>query len=124
FAEYRRTRQTGLYGDIHSVVSDLNDADDLYQQPSLILWKNLDESDRQRSFFSWSCGIARLEIANFLRRRGRRRLYFSDDLSLLLIEAQAEVGGEKVGDRRGALGRCVGRIRQRDGEFLTECYAE
>jgi len=124
FAEYLRQSQTRLYGYIHSLVRDLNDADDLYQQTTLILWKKFDEFDRQRSFFSWACGIARLEIANFLRRRGRRRLYFSDGLSLLLIEAQAEVADEELDDRRDALARCVEKLRQQDRELLTECYAD
>src|SRR5215469_3348721 len=120
FADYLRQNQTRLYGYIHSLVRDLNDADDLYQQTTLILWKKFDEYDRQRSFFSWACGIARLEIANFLRRRGRQRLYFSDGLSLLLIESQAEMADEELDDRRDALARCVEKLRQQDRELLTE----
>lgn len=122
FAERLRQSQTKLYGYIHSLVRDLNDADDLYQQTTLILWKKFNQFDRQGSFFSWACGIARLEVANFLRSRGRQRLYFSDDLSLLLIEAQAEVANEELESRRDALARCVEKLRQRDRELLTECY--
>jgi RNA polymerase sigma-70 factor (ECF subfamily) len=124
FADYLRQNQTRLYGYIHSLVRDLNDADDLYQQTTLIAWKKFGEFDRKRSFFSWACGIARLEVANLLRTRGRQRLYFSDDLSLMLVEAQAEMTNEELEDRRDALARCVERLRQRDRELLTECYGE
>jgi RNA polymerase sigma-70 factor, ECF subfamily len=124
FAEYLRQDQSRLYGYIHSLVRDLNDADDLFQQSTLILWKKFDEFDRCRSFFSWACGIARFEVANFLRSRGRRRLYFSDDLNLLLIEAQDEMTDEELEDRRLALGACVEKLRQRDRELVQECYAE
>jgi RNA polymerase sigma-70 factor (ECF subfamily) len=124
FAEYLRQSQTRLYGYIHSLVRDLNDADDLFQQTTLILWRKFGEFDRRRNFFSWACGIARLEVANFLRGRGRRRLYFSDDLNLLLIEAQEEMADEELEDRRDALARCVERLRQRDRELLNECYGE
>jgi RNA polymerase sigma-70 factor (ECF subfamily) len=105
-------------------VRDLNDADDLYQQTALILWKKFGEFDRRRSFFTWACGIARLEVASFLRNRGRQRLYFSDDLNLLLVEAQAELTSEELDDRRDALARCVERLRQRDRELLRECYGD
>src|SRR5262249_35559801 len=91
FAGRLRQDQTRLYGYIHALVRDLNDADDLYQQTALILWKKFAEFDRSRSFFAWACGIARLEAASFLRSRSRQRLYFSDDLSLLLVEAQEEL---------------------------------
>jgi RNA polymerase sigma-70 factor (ECF subfamily) len=124
FAAALRAIQTRLYGYIHSLVRDLNDADDLFQQTALILWKKLDEFDHRRSFFSWACGIARLEVVNFLRSRARRRLYFSDDLNLLLIEAQAGVTDEELELRRDALARCVAKLRERDQQLLTECYEE
>ena len=123
FAEYLRQTQARLYGYLHSLVPDVTDADDLMQQTTLVLWKKFADYDRQRSFFAWACGIARLEVANFLRGRGRQRLYFSDDLNLLLIEAQAEVPDEELEGRRDALARCVEKLRQRDRELLEECYA-
>jgi RNA polymerase sigma-70 factor (ECF subfamily) len=124
FAEYLRQDQTRLYGYIHSLVRDLNDTDDLYQQTTLILWKKFGDFDRQRSFFAWACGVARLEVANFLRARGRQRLYFSDELNLLLIEVQAEMRHDELEERRTALGRCIEKLRQRDRELLTECYGD
>jgi RNA polymerase sigma-70 factor (ECF subfamily) len=124
FADFLRRSQSRLYGYIHSLVRDLNDADDLYQQTTLILWKKFDQFDRGESFAAWACGVARLEAANFLRSRGRQRLHFGDDLSLLLIEAQAEVADEELEDRREALARCVEKLGPRDRELLTECYGD
>jgi RNA polymerase sigma-70 factor, ECF subfamily len=122
FADRLRQEQSRLYGYIHSLVRDLNDTDDLFQQVALILWRKFDEFDRQRSFFAWACGVARLETANFLRSRGRQRLYFSDELNLLLIEAQADLSTDETEARRLALGCCVEKLRQRDRELLLECY--
>jgi RNA polymerase sigma-70 factor (ECF subfamily) len=123
-AEYLRQEQTRLYGYIHSLVRDLNDADDLFQQTTLILWKKFAEFDRQRSFLAWACGIARLEVANFLRARRRQRLYFSDDLNLLLIEPHATFTNDELEARRHALAQCMEKLRQRDRELLGECYGE
>jgi RNA polymerase sigma-70 factor (ECF subfamily) len=124
FAACLRAAQTRLYGYIHSLTRDLNDADDLFQQTALILWKKFDEFDRQRSFLAWACGIARLEVMNFLRGRGRQRLYFSDDLNLLLIEAQEGITSDEEEKRRDALAKCVGKLRERDRELLQECYQD
>ena len=124
FAAHLRAIQTRLYGYIHSLARDLNDADDLFQQTALILWKKFAEFDRGRSFFSWACGIARLEVVNFLRHRARQRLYFSDDLNLLLIEAQEEMGNKEMENRRDALAKCLAKLRERDRELLLECYRE
>jgi RNA polymerase sigma-70 factor (ECF subfamily) len=124
FAELIRQHQGRLFGYIHSLVRDLDDADDLFQQTTLTLWKKFDEFRRDGSFFAWACGVARFEAANFLRARGRDRLYFSDELNLLLVEAQAELGEDELEDRREALSRCVEKLRQRDRQLLEECYAD
>ncbi len=124
FADLLRRDQSRLFGYIHSLVRDLNDADDLFQQTTLILWKKFDEFDRQRSFFSWACGVARLEISNFVRSRGRQRLYFSDDLSLLLVQAQTEISDDELEDRRDALARCMENLRPPDRDLITECYGD
>src|SRR5262249_35869544 len=114
FAAVLRREQSRLYGYIHSLVRDLNDADDLFQQTTLILWKKFAAFDRRQSFFAWACGVARLEVANFLRGRSRQRLYFSDELNLLLIEAQAGLADEELEARREALAGCLEKLRQRD----------
>src|SRR5436309_11942438 len=83
FADYLNRHQSQLFGYIHSLVRDLNDADDLFQQTTVILWNKFAEFDRHRSFVAWACGVARLEVASFLRARSRQRLYFTDELDLL-----------------------------------------
>jgi RNA polymerase sigma-70 factor, ECF subfamily len=124
FAGYLRESQSRLYGYIHSLVRDINDTDDLFQQTTLILWRKFRSFDRERCFFPWACGIARLEVASFLRSRGRQRLYFSDDLNLLLVEAQTAMSNDEVEERRDALARCVEKLRERDRDLLSECYKE
>jgi RNA polymerase sigma-70 factor (ECF subfamily) len=124
FADYLCRNQARLYGYIHCLVRNLSDADDLYQQTALILWKKFASFDPGQSFFGWACGIARGEIANFRRARARQRLYFSDTLSLLLVEAQEQMTGDELDDRREALSCCVGKLRPQDRLLLTECYAD
>ncbi len=123
FARCLAENQTRLYGYIHSLVPDLNHADDLYQQTALILWSKFDGFDRTRSFFAWACGVARLEAANFVRGLTRQRLFFGSDLNLLLVEAHEELADE-LADRREALGRCVEKLDPADRELLTECYTD
>jgi RNA polymerase sigma-70 factor, ECF subfamily len=123
FADHLRGHQTRLFGYLHSLVRDLNDADDLFQQTTLVLWRKFDEFDPTRSFFAWACGIARFEVANFLRGRSRDRLYFTDELNLLLVEAQEELADAELDDRRDALTKCIEKLRDRDRELLDACYA-
>ena len=52
FAAQLQRCQSRLFGYIHSLVRDLNDADDIIQQTTFILWKKYSQFDRHRSFFA------------------------------------------------------------------------
>jgi RNA polymerase sigma-70 factor (ECF subfamily) len=122
FAELLRRNQTQLFGYIYSLVRDLDDADDLFQQTSLVLWGKYEQFDPTRSFVGWACGVARYEVLNFLRARSRNRLYFSDALNLALIESHESLEPELLDDRRDALAGCLKKLRERDQELLEACY--
>lgn len=124
FAELLRESQSRLLGYIYSLVRDVNDADDLFQQTAVILWNKFDLYDGSRSFSAWACGVARLEVSNFIRSRSRKKLYLSDDLNLLLIEAYTETDepADTDEERKAALSRCLAKLRERDRELLLSCY--
>jgi RNA polymerase sigma-70 factor, ECF subfamily len=122
FASLLRLHQTQLFGYIYSLVRDLDDADDLFQQASLVLWDKFGQFDSSRSFINWACGVARFEVLNFLRSRSRNRLYFNDELNLALIEAQQPLEHEQLDERRDALANCMKKLRERDLELLEACY--
>jgi RNA polymerase sigma-70 factor (ECF subfamily) len=122
FSEALRRHQTQLFGYIYSLVRDFNDADDLFQQTSLVLWKKFAGYDRTKSFVVWACGVARLEAANFLRSRDRRRRHFGGALAALLVEDHAALEHDRLEDRREALAECMKRLRPPDRELLEACY--
>jgi len=122
FADRLRRHQTQLFGYIYSLVRDFDDADDLFQQTSLILWRKYAKYDPSRSFVVWACGVARHEAANFLRSRNRRRLYFNDALTALLIDAHAALEHEGLQERRDALTGCMKKLRPCDQDLLQQCY--
>lgn len=122
FADLFRREQGRIYGYLHSLVRDAHDADDLLQQTTLILWNKFESFDASRSFFSWACGVARGEAANFLRSRARRPLWFSDEVSLLLIEAAEALDEGEIEERRAALRHCLDGLAERDQALVQECY--
>jgi RNA polymerase sigma-70 factor (ECF subfamily) len=115
--------QDRLFAYIRSLVRDFNDADDLFQQTAIILWRKFDAYDASRSFAGWAMGIARLEVSNFLRTRSRSRLYFSDELNLMLIEAHEDLSPQEAEQRKAALAECLEKLRERDRALLEQCYA-
>jgi RNA polymerase sigma-70 factor (ECF subfamily) len=122
FADLLRRHQSQLFAYIYSLVHNFDDADDLFQQTSLVLWDKFSQFDASRSFAAWACGVARYEVLNYLRSRARDRLYFGDELQLALIEAQEEMDAAEIAERRDALAGCLKKLRQKDQELLEACY--
>jgi RNA polymerase sigma-70 factor (ECF subfamily) len=122
FDRLLRRYHTQLLGYIHSLVRDLGDAEDLFQETMMTLWQKFATFDRQQCFFAWSCGVARFKVMNYLRARGRNRLYFSDDLNLQLVNAHVNFGRDEFEARQSALGPCIQKLRERDRELLRICY--
>ena len=65
-AELRRSgigtflqHQDRVYGYIVLMLPNRHDAEDVFQQTSLILWQKWDQFDPEQDFLSWACGIAR-----------------------------------------------------------------
>jgi RNA polymerase sigma-70 factor (ECF subfamily) len=124
FAALLSEHQTQLFGYIYSLVRNLDDADDLFQQTSLALWDKFDVYEPTRSFIAWACGVARFEVSNFLRSRSRQRLCFSDDLATMLIDAHEELAEEPLEARRRALSECMQKLRSKDQQLVDACYGQ
>jgi len=122
FANRLRPIHARLHAYIHALVRDLDDTDDLLQQTTMVLWRKYAEFDAERSFLAWALGVARFEVQNFLRSRSRQRLYFSDDLALLLAESQDEIPSDELDHRREVLATCMESLRERDRELLRDCF--
>jgi RNA polymerase sigma-70 factor (ECF subfamily) len=118
FSRYR----SQLFTYIHTVVRNLADADDVFQQTALALWRRFDTYDPTRSFLNWALGVARLEAIAWLRARARDRVRFSDELTLLLLDAFASLPEEETSTRLDALPGCVDKLPESDLALIRECY--
>ena len=69
FAEQLVRNQRRVFAYIVTLLSNRDDAEDVFQSTCLILWRKWEEFDPGRDFFTWSCGIAHNEARNLLRRK-------------------------------------------------------
>jgi RNA polymerase sigma-70 factor (ECF subfamily) len=122
FAEQFVLHQGRVYGYIVTMLPNRHDAEDVFQQTSLILWQKWDQFDPSRDFVGWACGIAHHEVRNFLRRRGNDRVVLSekvlDELADLRIESQP-----MLEQRRDTLVECMKKLDFVCREMLERCYA-
>ena len=73
FVQLLLASQRRLYAFIRAQVRSRNDADDLLQQTSAVLWEKFADFQPDGDFARWACGVARLEVLTHLRNQRRLR---------------------------------------------------
>jgi RNA polymerase sigma-70 factor (ECF subfamily) len=99
------------------------DAEDVYQQTTLVLWKKYSNFTPGTNFVAWSIRVAQLEIKDFIKARRRRKVFFSDTILEGIAAAYQAESGDLRAERLEALSRCLGKLSDRDRQLLKQCYA-
>jgi RNA polymerase sigma-70 factor (ECF subfamily) len=92
-----------------------DDAADVLQETSLILWKKFDSYQTGTNFFAWACKIARLQALTYRKRREKSALMFSEELLETLAEEAADERFAPINSLRD-LRQCMERLSNRDQE--------
>jgi RNA polymerase sigma-70 factor (ECF subfamily) len=123
FVERFVRSQDRIYAYVAMALPNRADAEEVFQQTSLVLWKKWQEFDPSRDFVAWACGMAHHEVRNFLRKHaGRGRVYLSEDV--LAEVAQVRLKSHDVLEaRRQALRDCLDRLELGKRDLLERCYA-
>ena len=86
--------QTRLYAFILMVVHNDNDADEIFQEVSSLLWEQFDKFQEGTNFGAWAVSIAKFKVLEYLRQNKKNRTLFQRDVyEELSILAQPESAG-------------------------------
>ncbi len=121
FMDLLAQHQSQLFGYIFALVQNLADAEDLYQQTSIVLWQKFDTFETDTDLVSWSCQTAQFQVLNFLRVKRRSRVCFSDDLVETFAVSQSDRSDISTA-RRSALRYCVAKLKAGDRHLIELCY--
>jgi RNA polymerase sigma-70 factor, ECF subfamily len=123
FVERFVRSQARLFAYVAMLLPNRDDAEEVFQQTSLILWKKWRQFDPSWDFLRWGCGIAHHEVQSFLRKVAHRgRVCLSEDVMAQVARARLEVP-DVLEARRRALQRCLERLKPNRRELLERCYA-
>ena len=123
FLQYFLKNEGLLKAYLVAAVQDLDDADDLLQEVSSVLWEKFDRYDPARPFAAWALGVARLEVLNYRKGLARRREVLSED-SLRALEDTALQNAPEVDGIRTHLSTCLSGIKEAPRRVLDMRYRE
>ena len=123
FVERFVRSQDRIYAYVVTLLPNRADAEEVFQQTSLILWKKWQQFDPGRDFVRWACGIAHNEVCAFLRKHADKgRVHLSEDVMAEVVQVRLDVH-DLLEVRRRLLRHCLDQLKQGHRELLERCYA-
>jgi RNA polymerase sigma-70 factor, ECF subfamily len=108
-----------LYAYILTLLPNRADADDVLQEASLVLWDKFDERHPPGDFAAWACRIAYFKVLDFLKKRQRSQVVFSQAMLERVAETAVEQAAAlQLDERREALADCIEKLGPRDRDLL------
>jgi len=113
--------QRQIYGYVRSMLVRLEDAEEVFQETSVTMWRNFDQFEEGTSALAWARQIAKNRVLAFCKKRQRDPLMLSPEA----IEALAQAGEKEdaLGVARAqALASCMQRLEPADREIVAARY--
>lgn len=120
FVRYFSRESSRIFGFILALAVNRNDAEDVFQETSVVLWRRFDEFEPGTNFRAWACRIAQLQVMNFRRSFNRCHVLSDDAIQAL---AQNAMGVMEREDRReSALATCLEKLQPKDRQLIEQRY--
>lgn len=110
-----------LWAYLRGLLGSAQDADDVCQEVSLVLWERFAEYDDRYPLLAWALGIARNHAARWRQAHRRDPAWLPADVEEKLARTAAELEEELAGRRR-ALELCIEKLGANARELLTLRY--
>ena len=108
-----------LYAYILALLPNRADADDVLQEASVVMWDKFDERHPPEDFTAWGCRIAYFKVLDFLKKRQRCKVRFSQAMLERVAETAIEQASTlQLDRRREALVDCIARLAPRDRDLI------
>lgn len=121
FVRLLTSHQRDIYLYVRSLVLDPDEAEEIVQDTSLVLWEKRDQFEMSRDFRPWAFQFARYKVSERRAQRQRKCISFSDAL-VDELAAKAPQYAKTNSDLRDDLRRCIARLTANDRELLNQRY--
>ena len=122
FTRLLAKHQQRIYSYIYTIMPNWADADEVYQETCVILWRKFEEYRPGSNFFQWAARIAYFKVLSFRKQKKRSRLIGSGTF----VESVAEemnARADLLVEREHALAGCIAKLREKDRDLINRRYA-
>lgn len=110
---------------IYSMLHNMADAEDVYQQSTIVMWEKFSDFEEGTNFSSWALAIAYNKIKQFQRQSGKQRLHFDDKVVQAMAKTYSEIElARPASDRMEGLLHCLSKLSGRQRRLLKMRYTD
>ena len=122
FTRLLAKHQSRIYSYIYTIMPNSADADEVFQETSVVLWRKFDEYRPDTNFFQWAARIAYFKVLSYRKKQQRSRLIGSDEF-VELVAKEMDLYADQLLDRERALANCIAKLRDKDRDLINRRYA-
>jgi RNA polymerase sigma-70 factor (ECF subfamily) len=123
FARLFARNDRWLFGYLVVLLGNAADAEEVYQDVCVVLWREYEVFDLKSDFRRWVSVIAKHRVIQFRAMKGRQATQLSDRAINLLAEEAVE-RSSFLEERRLALHQCLESLSESDRHLVATCYSE
>src|SRR5258706_7741077 len=123
FAERFVRNENRVYRYIFSLVPRRSEAEELFQETSLTLWKTWERYSPEVDFVAWSGGIGHNLVRNHLRKRKSQPRLLADEQVLDQLAERRPLEDKILEERRSVLRGCLQRLPEDQRRLVEEVYS-
>lgn len=112
-----------IYRFIFSLLLDENDAEEVFQQVSVELWKSFGGFDESREFLPWACTVAYRCVQRYRRTAAKRGVFLTDELIAVIADERIRTSNRSR-HRLELLEECLALLGPRDRELVGMVYRD
>ncbi|MCA9240747.1 MAG: sigma-70 family RNA polymerase sigma factor [Planctomycetales bacterium] len=121
FVDLQVTSQVPLRAFAVSLVGNTQDADDVLQSASIVLWQKRAAFLRGSDFFRWAAKVVHIEVLRHRRARSTEKLWFDESLLATLADEYPKYVSE-LDRHHEHLPRCLARLKPADRKLVELRY--
>ena len=115
--------QTRIQAFILSLVPNINDAEDIYQETVSKMWDKISTFEKGTDFVAWAVTIAKYKVLEFRNKHKKSKILFSDNV-LEIIEPAAKSTMSDIKDHLESLKKCVSKLSEKEKNLLKMRYEQ
>ena len=123
FARLFAQHDRWLFAYLVSLLSSAADAEEVFQEVCVILWRKHETFELGTDFVKWVSVIAHNQVHRFRRQQKRIGPQLSD-VTVDLLAQDAVERADLLECRRDALRRCLEKLPNKDRQLVRHCYGD